>query len=77
MAPEGESRFAGSVATETRGIDSVPKVSENSVVVGELQLVARDHAEQLAMGRMPCPSRSWPRREYIVEPSIGVQRDCR
>ena len=53
---------AGIVLRQTPfGVESVPEVGEDSVVVRELEPVVRYDAEQLAMRGVPRPTKSRPR----------------
>ncbi len=58
-------------------VASVAKVGQDAVVVGQLHLICRHDAEQLAVGGMPYSTESRPRREHIVESPIGIHGDRR
>ena len=58
-------------------VASVAKVGKDAVVVGQLHLVCRHDADQLAVDGMPYATESRPRREHVIESPIGIHCDRR
>ena len=68
---------AGGVAASCRVVASVANVGNDAIVVGQLHLICRHDAEQLAVGGMSYTAEPRPRREHVIESPIGIHCDRR